>query len=278
MSLVKGLRRFFYRASRRSQQTHSAERQRVWEAKWADSATPRWRSLELPPEVRDAIASRWFRAGSRLIDIGCGSGELAAWIAAQGFDTVGVDYAASAIERARSHMEPSQANLRFELVDMCGPAPDLGTFESLFDRGCFHGLHPTDHPDYARNVAALSRTGSRFMMMCRLRELSREGRVRQVADALEEHFAVERVTDATMGVPGARRDESDGVVVWLKRLRPRFAPVPPYPPRREGTYRSGSGVRHVGRTGRGRSRLARLGRQLPAGIDRPDPADRPRLG
>lgn len=220
MSLRKRLRRLFYRAkSGRTQHTHSADRQRVWEAKWAShAATPSWQTLEPPPEVQHAIGSGWFDPGSRLIDIGCGSGELAAWIATQGFDTVGVDYAPSAIQRARSQIEEGQANLLFEVVDICGPTPDLGTFECMIDRGCFHGLDPSDHPDYVRNVATLSRPGSRLLVMCRLRELSRERRVEQVTEALKEHFSVERTTDAHLGLPESRPDESDGVVVWLERI------------------------------------------------------------
>lgn len=139
-------------------------------------------------------------------------------MAAQGFDTVGVDYAPSAIQRARSHIEEGQTNLRFEVVDICGSAPDLGTFECMIDRGCFHGLDPADHADYARNVVALSRPGSRLIVMCRLRELSQQGRVEQVAEALREHFVVKRVTEAKMGVPGFGPDENDGVVVWLERV------------------------------------------------------------
>jgi 2-polyprenyl-3-methyl-5-hydroxy-6-metoxy-1,4-benzoquinol methylase len=46
---------------------------------------------KIPQEVQDAVDSGWFSPGSSALDIGCGMGEIAAWLAQQGFNVLGID-------------------------------------------------------------------------------------------------------------------------------------------------------------------------------------------
>ena len=55
-------------------------------------------------------------AGRRILDLGCGTGEHARFLAAQGFEVVGVDVSESMLERAAE--EPLSPNLRFVACDL----------------------------------------------------------------------------------------------------------------------------------------------------------------
>jgi 2-polyprenyl-3-methyl-5-hydroxy-6-metoxy-1,4-benzoquinol methylase len=66
-------------------------RKLVWEERWSrENYLPAWRNL-IPPEVQQAVESGWFPARSMILDIGCGGGEIAAWLAERGFTVIGID-------------------------------------------------------------------------------------------------------------------------------------------------------------------------------------------
>ena len=55
--------------------------------------------------------------GSRLLDVGCGSGQLALMAAKDGLDVTGVDIASNLIERARARAQAEGLRVRFEEAD-----------------------------------------------------------------------------------------------------------------------------------------------------------------
>src|SRR5579871_280525 len=72
----------------------------------------------------------------RALDLGCGTGTNSVWLAQQGFEVTGMDFAALAIEQAQERARQAGVNVRFVCGDVLQP-PDLGApFGFFFDRGC----------------------------------------------------------------------------------------------------------------------------------------------
>jgi SAM-dependent methyltransferase len=69
-----------------------------------DGARQYYERLEIPP-------------GAKLLDIGCGSGQLALMASRDGFNTTGVDIAENLIERARERATAERLKARFEVGD-----------------------------------------------------------------------------------------------------------------------------------------------------------------
>lgn len=69
--------------------------------------------------------------GSKLLDVGCGSGQLALMAARDGLDVVGVDIAESWIERARARAQAEKLRARFELADAEALPFEDGTFDAV---------------------------------------------------------------------------------------------------------------------------------------------------
>jgi SAM-dependent methyltransferase len=141
------------------------QNQRLWEERWSREHGQSFTVSTIPAEVQEAVTSRWFAPGSSLLDIGCGSGELAAWHAAQGFTVLGVDYAERAITRARRQYGDGEGRLAFKTVDICRTAPGAGAYDSLLDRGCFHEIPRAFAGDYAAHVAGAARPGAHFLLL-----------------------------------------------------------------------------------------------------------------
>lgn len=76
---------------------YSSKKQARWEECWASHRESAWRITEIPDELQEAIALGWFLPGADVLDIGCGRGECAAWLAQQGLTLLGVDFSPSAI-------------------------------------------------------------------------------------------------------------------------------------------------------------------------------------
>jgi len=79
-------------------------------------------------------------ARCRALEIGCGTGDNAIWLAQQGFDIFGVDIPDIAIQKARE--KAAQANVRcsFAVMNILNDRVDGAPFGFAFDRGCFHTL------------------------------------------------------------------------------------------------------------------------------------------
>ena len=79
--------------------------------------------------ARDFYERLQFKPGCRLLDVGCGSGQLALIAAKDGLEVTGVDIASNLVERARARAQAEGLRARFEEAD----AEALPFEEASFD-------------------------------------------------------------------------------------------------------------------------------------------------
>jgi SAM-dependent methyltransferase len=91
-------------------------------------------------------------APGRTLEVGCGTGTNALYLAQHGFEVVGVDISPLAVDSARAK---AQGRCRFETVDFLSGASPGGPFQFVFDRGCFHTFdEDRDRALFAQKVAS----------------------------------------------------------------------------------------------------------------------------
>ena len=135
-----------------------------WERRWAsDEYRPRWLTNGPRAFVVDGFDTGWLSVGKSVLDIGCGAGHTAAWLASHGLHVVGIDCSRHAIARAAAAFR-DQPGLRFQVVDVCGPDRLGKTFDVLIDGGCLHIIPKPLHHRYVRNLLLWSRPGSRYVV------------------------------------------------------------------------------------------------------------------
>jgi SAM-dependent methyltransferase len=105
-----------------------------WNESYASGESLPWDTGTPDPQLVEMVESGAIAPG-RALDIGCGTGTNAIFLAQHGFDVLGVDISEVAVERARAK---AQGRCRFEMVDFLAGAPADGPFQFVFDRGCFH--------------------------------------------------------------------------------------------------------------------------------------------
>ena len=202
--------------------------QDFWERSWSRSSyNPTWVLTEIPKELREAVENKWFIAGSSILDIGCGSGELSAWLAERNFKVHGIDCSQTAIDRAKNQYHEMTNRLTFQVVDICRDVAPTPQYDALFDRGCLQGLPKALHSDYITTVASWANRGARFLLLYGLhREVKRTAKEvarerKKLREALELLCAnVFEINDISKTVI-KRRDPHDalpGLAVWMTRL------------------------------------------------------------
>lgn len=102
----------------------------------------------------------------RAIDLGSGTGWNCIYLAQQGFNVTGVDYASGAIALGRRRAAEAGVVVNFikdDLTDLCNVT---GTFDLLVDYGVLDDMATAQRDLYVQNVVPLSHPGSRFLLYC----------------------------------------------------------------------------------------------------------------
>lgn len=115
----------------------------------------------------------------RALDVGCGTGTSTIYLARHGWQAIGVDWVAAALERARQRVATADLApdaVGFVRADVTAPdfLPDHPALDLWLDVGCLHGLPAGGQAQYARHAARLLRPGGRLLVYCWGRYL-REG-------------------------------------------------------------------------------------------------------
>jgi SAM-dependent methyltransferase len=112
-------------------------------------------------------------AGRRVIDVGCGTGRIARWLAEErgASHVVGIDFSAATVEAARLEASPlvSSGLVRYEQGDILAGLGSLrlGTFDDAIVLGCL-SVACADRAALERamaNVAALVRKNGRVLLL-----------------------------------------------------------------------------------------------------------------
>ena len=138
---------------------------------WYRHGTPPWVGGPRP-ELVDLVTSGVLSPG-RAIDLGCGVGDNAIFLAQHGFTVTGIDYAPAAIERARARARDAGVDVTLAVDDLTRLRSVHGPYDLLVDYGTFDDLNTRDRAAYVREVTALAAPGAHFLLWCFEWELRR---------------------------------------------------------------------------------------------------------
>ena len=114
-------------------------------------------------ELVDLIESGQIPPG-RAIDLGCGAGANAIFLAQHGFEVTGVDFAEAAIEKARQRAATAGVQVNFVIDDLLNLRKITGKFDFLLDYGVLDDLRFPQRERYIQNMLPLTRPGSRYLL------------------------------------------------------------------------------------------------------------------
>lgn len=139
-------------------------RQKVFSTLYRRARTPvslPWHREE-PPALLREIAER--RGSGIALDIGCGEGVNAVYLAEQGFSVVAVDFVAAALDLAQARAEAAGVEIETHAVDILDfdpPAP----FDLILDSGCLHHVPPAKVGAYLGKLREWLRPGGHYLLV-----------------------------------------------------------------------------------------------------------------
>ena len=126
-----------------------------------------WDTGHVPPELSALVEGTDALPAGRALDIGCGTGTQAMYLAGIGWHVTAIDAVDRPLARARARADAAGVNVDWLKADVA----ELGAlglepgFTLAFDRGCFHGLGDGERAAYAAGVTALAAPRASLLMM-----------------------------------------------------------------------------------------------------------------
>ncbi len=129
------------------------------------------RYMGMPPwELDDAssLIKKLFESGLRgkILDIGCGTGKNAIYLAEQGLDITGIDFSEMAIMKARDLAKKVGIEASFFVRDFFTLPKDEKKYDTVIDCGFYHVLTYKDKEKYAEVIENLLNPGGTLHLFC----------------------------------------------------------------------------------------------------------------
>ncbi|WP_313695219.1 class I SAM-dependent methyltransferase [Halorarum halobium] len=106
------------------------------------------------------------RIGRRVLEVGCGTGELSLYLARHGHDVLGIDFAPSAIAQARSKARWRRVPAHFLVWDAL-KLPELGVrVDTVLDSAMLHCLGEAEQARFVDGLASVLDPGGSYFLLC----------------------------------------------------------------------------------------------------------------
>ena len=133
--------------------------QEHWESRYTAADPPPWDSGRVSAELVRRVADAKI-SPCRAVELGCGTGINAVWLAHRGFDVTAIDISPTAVQRARQRATDAGVAVRFVEADVTA-LPDLGPpFDFVFDRGCYHAVRRGNAGGFVRALDQITAAGA----------------------------------------------------------------------------------------------------------------------
>ena len=193
------------------------------------------------PRTLKAIDRLSIKPGSRILDMGCGTGDIAIWLATQGYEAHGIDIAPSAVAWATEKAQAQAAQVQFTVGSVLNLAPYKDDFFRLVvDGRCLHCIIGPDRAATLTSVHRVLQPGAGFLVQCMCGDVMDESPIKaqfdpvsrclispegiatryigSAADILEELTAAGFAIAHSEIIPRQGPDDQDDLVALAKSL------------------------------------------------------------
>ncbi len=139
-----------------------------WDEFYADRSRPVPFFAAKPDENLVGLVERGVLGGGRALDLGCGPGRNALYLAGRGFEVDAVDLSPAALAWAGERARAAGVRVGFHRGDAFALAGEefAGPYDLVYDSGCFHHLPPHRRVGYLDLLDRHLAPGGHFALTC----------------------------------------------------------------------------------------------------------------
>ncbi len=168
-------------------QQYEQENKKYYEKAWKQPLSPLpgatgWQTMVPASEFVDFV--HWLKKEDihgRVLDIGCGAGRHAQFLAQHGFQVYGIDFSPAAIRKAKGNALKENLAVSYRVGNALNLPYTKFFFAVVNDDGCLHHLSPEDCDSYRKGIHKVLQKGGIvrlkvFSRNCLLYKNNRRGR------------------------------------------------------------------------------------------------------
>jgi ubiquinone/menaquinone biosynthesis C-methylase UbiE len=126
-----------------------------------------WEGHPIGQGLRDLVEATSDAPGlptGSALDVGCGTGDCAVYLAQHGWQVTAVDYVAKPLDKARAKAAAANVSVNFVRADVTQLSQvGIGTgFQLIVDNACIHNMSGADRDAYVREVTAVAGPDARL--------------------------------------------------------------------------------------------------------------------
>jgi len=144
-----------------------AERDGAW---WNGFFSNRAKPCPFFVEWPDENLVEWFDQGrlapGHVLELGCGHGRNAIFLAGRGCTVDAVDFSAEALGWAAEQAKTAGVTVNFQPGNIFDVTIAEGSYDLVYDSGCLHHIAPHRRKDYVGLVRRALKPGGRFGLVC----------------------------------------------------------------------------------------------------------------
>jgi 2-polyprenyl-3-methyl-5-hydroxy-6-metoxy-1,4-benzoquinol methylase len=184
-------------------------------APW-DIGRPQKRFIDAADQIRGSV-----------LDAGCGTGDIALFLAGRGCTVTGIDYLEEPIRRAKRKAADRGIAATFLVQDATSLTTWNERFDNAVDSGLFHVFSDDDRKKYVAGLANIVKPGGRLFLMCfSTNEPGTQGPRRiseqELRDAFAQGWQVESIEPSRFEVRPDLKDlnfSEGGPKAWFATIR-----------------------------------------------------------
>jgi SAM-dependent methyltransferase len=123
-----------------------------------------WDVRQAQPRLMELEALGGF--SGEVLDIGCGLGDNAIYLASRGHAVTGLDGSAAAIDEARRRAAAAGVSVTFDVADATNLTGYDGRFDTVVDSALYHCLDERGRQAYIAGLYRATRPGARLHLSC----------------------------------------------------------------------------------------------------------------
>jgi ubiquinone/menaquinone biosynthesis C-methylase UbiE len=159
-----------------------------WDSAYQSGDFEHWELAYPSPELAALAAAKMIRKDARILDVGCGGGRDAIFMAQCGFSVIGVDISVAALRIAERRAEEAYIEVDWRHGSVLDLPVEDKTIDLVTDRGLFHVIEDVDRPKYSSEVHRVLKPGGRAVIRGASRESAQDQFNPITEEAVERYF------------------------------------------------------------------------------------------